>query len=100
MFKAVQSMIGDRLKELREKNGLLQREVGAALNIDAALVSKMESGAKFVSRDYLSTLSNLFHIDERELEIEWLASKIIRQFQNEPLAELALGKALNQITQN
>lgn len=99
MFKAVQLMIGDRLKELREKNDLLQREVGAALNIDAALVSKMESGAKFVSRDYISTLAKLFHIDERELEIEWLASKIIRQFQNEPLAELALGKALNQITQ-
>ena len=44
-------MIGDRLKELREKNDLLQREVGAALIIDAALVSKMESGAKFASRD-------------------------------------------------
>ena len=98
MFKAVQSMIGDRLKELRERNDLLQREVGAALNIDAALVSKMESGAKFVSRDYLATLANLFHIDERELEIEWLASKIIRQIENEPLAELALGKAINQIT--
>lgn len=92
-------MIGDTLKELREKNDLLQREVGAALNIDAALVSKMEKGVKFVSRDYLERLATLFQMDIRELEIEWLASKLIRQIENEPLAELALVKALDQIKQ-
>ncbi len=56
----MQIMIGDKLKESREKNNLLQPEVGTALNIDAALVSKMESGAKFVRREYLDTLANLF----------------------------------------
>lgn len=99
MYKATQPMIGDTLKELREKNDLLQREVGAALNIDAALVSKMEKGVKFVSRDYLERLATLFQMDIRELEIEWLASKLIRQIENEPLAELALVKALDQIKQ-
>ena len=99
MYKATQPMIGDTLKELREKNDLLQREVGAALNIDAALVSKMENGVKFVSRDYLERLAALFQMDVHELEVEWLASKLIRQFQNEPLAELALVKALDQIKQ-
>jgi transcriptional regulator with XRE-family HTH domain len=97
MFKAVQSMIGDRLKELREKNDLLQREVGAALNIDAALVSKMESGAKFVSREYLDTLANLFQIDKRELEVDWLSSKLIRLLQNEPYAFEALKKTMNEL---
>lgn len=35
-------MLGEKLKELRESKGLLQRQVAAELDVDAAYISKME----------------------------------------------------------
>ena len=34
-------MLGEKLKELRESKGLVQRQVAAALGVDTAYVSKM-----------------------------------------------------------
>jgi transcriptional regulator with XRE-family HTH domain len=69
-------MIGEKIKELREAKGLLQREVAGILGVDTAYISKMESCEKPVSKSYLAKLALLFEVEENELLTLWLADKV------------------------
>ena len=70
-------MLGEKLKELREAKGLVQREIAAELGVDTAYVSKMESNEKPVSRIHLKKLAVMFGgITEEELLTLWLADKL------------------------
>ena len=70
------TMLGQKLRELREAKGLVQRQVAAELEVDTAYVSKIESNEKPVSRQHLKKLSILFGITESELITLWLADKL------------------------
>ena len=85
-------MLGDKIKELREKKGLLQRQIASSLNVDTAYISKVENNDKQISRNHLSMLANLFLIDEDELQILWLADKVLEVLKEESLANKALDK--------
>lgn len=82
--------LGNKIKELRENKGLMQREVGNIINVDGAFISKIESGEKQISRHHLPTLSIYFNINLEELEILWLSDKILNIIKNEPLGFKAL----------
>lgn len=83
-------MLGEKLKELREAKGLVQRQVAAELEVDTAYVSKMESNEKPVSRTHLKKLSELLGIDEEELLTIWLADKVYDMVKDENVALKAL----------
>lgn len=83
-------MLGEKLKELRESKGLLQRQLAAELDIDTAYISKMENSDKPVSKSYLSKLAHLYNIEEEELMVLWLADKIYDVIKNENIAIKAL----------
>ncbi|MEY4693186.1 MAG: hypothetical protein RL437_466 [Actinomycetota bacterium] len=83
-------MLGSRLRELREQTGLMQRQVSAHLEIDTGLVSKMENEQKPVSKDHLPLLASLFCVPLAELEVLWLADRIERLAENEPLFQQAI----------
>jgi len=70
------TMLGQKLRELREAKGLVQRQVAAELEVDTAYVSKIESNEKPVSRQHLKKLSVLLGISEDELLTLWLADKL------------------------
>ncbi|MBT1707296.1 helix-turn-helix domain-containing protein [Fulvivirgaceae bacterium PWU5] len=70
------NMLGEKLKELREAKGLVQRQVAAGLEVDTAYISKMESNEKPVSRNHLKKLALMLNITEDELLILWLADKV------------------------
>lgn len=79
-------MFGEKLKELRETNGLVQRQVAAELEVDTAYVSKMENNEKPVSRSHLKKLALLFNVQEEELLTFWLADKVIDLVKDEEVA--------------
>lgn len=79
-------MLGEKLKELREAKGLVQRQVAAALEVDTAYISKMESNEKPVSRNHLKKLSELLGIAEKELFAIWLAGKVYELVKDEEVA--------------
>ena len=56
------NMLGEKLKEFRESNGFVQRQVAAALGVDTAFVCKMENN-KPVSRAKLKSLAKFYHIN-------------------------------------
>ena len=43
-------LFGNKIKELRDKNGVLQRQLAAHLEMDTPLFSKIERGARFAQR--------------------------------------------------
>lgn len=79
-------MFGEKLKELREANGLLQRQVAAELEVDTAYISKMESDGKPVSRNHLKKLAILFKVSEEVLLTFWLADKVYGVVKDEEVA--------------
>jgi transcriptional regulator with XRE-family HTH domain len=89
-------MLGEKLKELREAKGLVQRQVAAELQVDTAYISKMESNEKPVSRLHLRKLAKLLGISEEELLSLWLADKLYDIVKNEPagLKSIELVQAL------
>jgi transcriptional regulator with XRE-family HTH domain len=90
-------MLGGKLKELRELNGFVQRQVAAQLEIDTAYVSKMENGEKQLSRIHLKKLSVLYKTNEKELITLWMADKIIRLVDKEKIGKDAIVLALKEI---
>lgn len=44
-------LLGKRIKELREEQGLLQRQLAAILEIDTPMFSKIERGDRRAKRD-------------------------------------------------
>lgn len=88
-------MLGVKLKELRELNGFVQRQIAALLEIDTAYISKMESGDKQISRDHLKKLATVYKVSEKELITLWVADKIIKIIEKEKVGQEALQLVLN-----
>lgn len=76
-------MFGEYIKNLRENQGLLQREVAAFLKVDTAFISKIERNEKSASRNHLSKLAQVFQVDEAELLKYWLADKVYQVISEE-----------------
>ena len=93
-------MLGVKLKELRELNGFVQRQIAALLEIDTAYVSKMESGDKQISRDHLKKLATVYKVPEKELITLWVADKIIKIIDKEKVGKEALQLVLNDKKSN
>ena len=53
---------GDRLKELRSKNGMTQTRLAQLLNITKSVVSYYERQERMPSRDVLVKLAGIFHV--------------------------------------
>lgn len=92
-------MLGEKLKELREAKGLVQRQVAADLQVDTAYISKMEHNEKPVSRNHLKKLSKLYSVAENDLLPIWLADKVLQLVENEKFSVEALEMALNKVKQ-
>lgn len=90
-------MFGQKVKELREAKGLVQRQVAAELEVDTAYVSKIESDEKLISRNHIAKLSKILNVQENELQKLWLAEKILKILDDEDYKEEALKLVLKNI---
>ena len=70
-------LLGKRIKELREEQKLLQRQLAAILEIDTPMFSKIERGDRRAKRGQVITLAQQFKVDESELLTLWLADKVL-----------------------
>lgn len=90
-------MLGQKLRELREAKGLVQRQIAAELEVDTAYVSKIESNEKPVSRQHLKKLAVLLLVSEKELLTLWLADKVYDVLKDEEVAMQAMQVAEKQL---
>lgn len=70
-------LLGNKIKSLRDEQGILQRQVAAYLEIDTPMFSKIERGDRRAKRSQVPLLAKYFHIDEEELLTLWLADRIL-----------------------
>lgn len=89
--------IGDKLRKLREENELPLRKVAALLDIDVAILSKMERGERPLTKEVVSKLAKIYKHDEEELTILYLSQKILNEVGDEDLALKAMQVAEEQI---
>ena len=70
-------LLGNKIRSLRDEQGILQRQVAAYLEIDTPMFSKIERGDRRANRSQVKKLAEYFHLDEKELLILWLADRIL-----------------------
>ncbi|EKN35077.1 hypothetical protein HMPREF1078_00708 [Parabacteroides merdae CL09T00C40] len=68
---------------MRNKNGVLQRQLASLLEIDTPMLSKIERGDRRAKRAQIVRLANYFQIDEKELLTLWVADKILEAVADE-----------------
>jgi len=70
------SHLGQKIRELREKQNLLLRQVAAQLEVDTALMSKIERGERNASKQQVIDIAKFLKANEEEFLTLWLADKI------------------------
>ena len=88
--KSIMHSIGQKIRTLRESQELLLRQVAAAIEIDQALLSKIERGERLATKNQVVALASFFEIDEREILTLWLGEKIAYKIKDEDIANDAL----------
>ena len=69
-------LFADKIRQLREDNQMLQRQLASALEIDTPMYSKIERGDRPAKREQVVLIAKLLNTDETELLTLWLADQI------------------------
>jgi transcriptional regulator with XRE-family HTH domain len=81
---------GAYIHELRTNKAYSLKIVADKLNIDISLLSKIEHGERQVQSHMLKPVADLFELDYRVLQIQFLNQKIEDEYGNEPFINEAL----------
>jgi transcriptional regulator with XRE-family HTH domain len=87
--------LGEKIRTIRESKSLLLRQVAAHLEIDTALISKIERGERRLTREQVIKLAKFYNVTEEELLTLWLSDKLLDTIENDPFAMQGLNKAKN-----
>ena len=89
--------LGEIIRKLRKDKKLPLREVADILDLDLAILSKIERGQRNITRDQVIKLADFFKVSQEDLIVAWLANKIIYTIEDEGLALKALQMAEEKI---
>lgn len=67
--------LGQKIRELREKQNLFLRQVAVEIEVDTALISKIERGKRNASKQQVIDIAKFLKADGNELLTLWLADK-------------------------
>ncbi len=88
---------GEILRESREKKGLLLRQVAALLEMDTAILSKVERGERKATREQILKLAGVLDLNSQELLIHYLSEKIAYELLDEDVASQTLKVAEERV---
>jgi HTH-type transcriptional regulator, competence development regulator len=89
--------LGDTIRKLREDKELPLRTVSAYLDIDQAILSKLERGQRKATREQVLKLAVYFKVKENDLLVAWLSDKLVHELEDEDLALKAMQVAEERI---
>ena len=81
-------LFGKKIRELRDENGVLQRQLAALLEIDTPMFCKIERGDRKAKREQVVKLAEYFHQDKKEMLTLLLADKFIDAVEDEQERDL------------
>jgi transcriptional regulator with XRE-family HTH domain len=82
--------IGEKLRHIREEKKLPLRKVAALIDIDIAILSKMERGERKITKEIVLKLADIYDYNANELLVSFLSDKILYEIQDEDLGIEAL----------
>lgn len=88
---------GEILREGREKKGLLLRQVAAFLDIDTAILSKVERGERKATKEQIIKIADILDFKKDELLIHYLSEKIAYELVDEDVASKTLKVAEQRV---
>lgn len=92
--------LGARIRVLRTEQGLLLRQLAAALNMDTALLSKIERGERSIKKEQVPQIAQVLKATQEELLTLWLADQVMDVLKDEKLADEALKTVSKNIKKN
>lgn len=91
------STLGLKLRELREQAGLSLRKAAMQVDIDVAILSKMERGERKFSKKLVLKLAELYKANADKLIIDFLSERVLYELEDEELGLQALKVAEKEI---
>ncbi|MCH7408768.1 helix-turn-helix domain-containing protein [Belliella sp. DSM 111904] len=82
--------IGEKLRSIRKDKELTLRKVASLLDIDFAILSKMERGERRITKEVVLKLADIYKYDAEALLVLFLSDKILFEIQDEDLGIEAL----------
>ncbi len=82
--------LGEIVRKLRKEKKLPLRTVAAFLDIDQAILSKVERGQRRIAREQVVKLAEYFGVEEKDLLVAWLSDKLVHELTYEEVALKAL----------
>ena len=92
--------IGDILRAERENRNLLLRQASALLEIDQAILSKIERNERKATKEQLYLFAEIYKLNVEELLVLWLGEKIYKNIENEDFPLKALKVAEQKVKYN
>lgn len=90
-------ILSELLKSKRETKNLLLREVASMINVDTALISKIEKGDRKPTREQVEKLAVALDIDYPKLLKLWLSEKVYDDVKGEDVALDAIKMTLKRL---
>jgi predicted nucleotidyltransferase len=89
--------LGEKLRNLRLEKKMPLRKVASQIDIDVAILSKMERGERKLTRPVVEKLASLYQHDLDELIVLYLSEKVLYELGDEKLALPAIQAAEEQV---
>ena len=89
--------LGETIRKRREDKELPLRTVAAYLDIDQAILSKIERGQRNANREQVIKLAMFYNMNETDLLVSWLSDKLVYEVRNEDMALKALQVAEEKV---
>lgn len=89
--------LGQELRRIRENKNIFLRQIASVLEIDTAMMSKIERGERNLQREQVIKLANFYKISEDKLLTLWVHDKVLNVVENEPFALKGMRKALKTL---
>ena len=88
---------GDAIRTQREAKELLLRHVAAEMDVDTAMLSKIERGERRTKREQVIQLAKILELDKNELLTLWLADRVYELVHEEKNALEAMNIVIKEI---
>ena len=86
--------LGQELRKIRECKKILLRQVASYLEIDTAMISKIERGERKLNRVQVIKIAEFYNVSQEKLLTLWVCDRVLDVVENEPFARKGMQKAL------
>jgi transcriptional regulator with XRE-family HTH domain len=87
--------IGTYLQNLRKERKMSLREVAEHVGIDISMLSKIEHGERQLQSHMIAPIADLFQIDYKSIQMQFLNQRIIEEYGQEPYLKETLEQYLS-----